>query len=80
MYVRTDTGDPNPRLGFMAEQMQEQLVEHSLPNNIIGTRFEVVEAGGDIEEPIGIDYSRWTVALRGAVKELARRVEELESK
>ena len=78
MYNRTDLGD-GPRLGLIAERVQEQIAEHSLPTNIIGTRFEAIEKGGKIEELLGLDYSRLTVALLGAVKELTNRVSQLES-
>ena len=78
MYSRVDLG-AEPRLGLIAERVQEQITAHSLPTNIIGTRFESIENGGEIEELLGLDYSRITVALLGAVKELTKRVEELES-
>ena len=80
MYVRTDIGDPNPRLGPIAERVQEQLTEHSLPTNMMGSRFEAVEAGGDVEKLLALDYSRLTVTLLGAVKALTARVAELESR
>ena len=79
MYVRTDIGGPNPRLGLIAERVQEQLAEHSLPTNMMGSRFEAVHPGGELEKLLSLDYSRLTVALLGAVKELAKRIEELES-
>ena len=69
MYVRTDIGDPEPRLGLIAERVQEQLIEHALPTNMMGSRFEAVEQGGDIEKLLALDYSRLTMALLGAVKE-----------
>ena len=78
MYSRVDLG-PEPRLGLIAERVQEQITAHSLPTNIIGTRFEAIEKGGEIEELLGLDYSRLTVALVGAVKELTNRVAQLES-
>ena len=58
--------------------MQEQIAERSLPTNIIGTRFEAI-GNGPIEELMGLDYSRLTVALLGAVKELTNRITQLES-
>ena len=78
MYSRVDLG-AEPRLGLIAERVQEQITAHSLPTNIIGTRFEAIEKGGDIEELLGLDYSRLTVALLGAVKELTARITQLES-
>ena len=77
MYVRTDIGDPEPRLGLIAERVQEQLAEHSLPTNMMGSRFEAVQPGGEIENLLALDYSRLTVALLGAVKELTTRVAQL---
>ena len=78
MYSRVDLG-PEPRLGLIAERVQEQITAHSLPTNMIGTRFEAIEKGGEIEELLGLDYSRLTVALLGAVKELTNRITQLES-
>ena len=80
MYVRTDIGDPEPRLGLIAERVQEQLAEHSLPTNMMGSRFEAVQPDGEIEKLLALGYSRLTVALLGAVNELTRRIEKLESK
>ena len=77
MYSRVDMG-PDPRLGLIAERVQEQIAEHSLPTNIIGTRFEAI-GNGPIEELMGLDYSRLTVALLGAVRELTNRITQLES-
>ena len=79
MYSRIDIG-PEPRLGLIAERVSEQLAEHSLPSNIIGTRFEAIEKGGEIEELLGLDYSRLVVCCLGAISELTKRIEELESK
>ena len=78
MYTRTDL-EPLPRLGLIAERVQEQITAHSLPTNIIGTRFEAIEKGGEIEELLGLDYARLSVALLGAVKELTNRITQLES-
>ena len=77
MYSRIDL-EPNARIGLIAERVQEQIAEHSLPTNIIGTRYEAI-GDGPIEELLGVDYSRLTVALLGAVKALTQRIEELKS-
>ena len=66
MYSRVDMG-PDPRLGLIAERVQEQIAEHSLPTNIIGTRYEAI-GNKPIEELLGVDYSRLTVALLCVVK------------
>jgi len=79
MYSRVDLG-AEPRLGLIAERVQEQIAENSLPTNIIGTRFEAIEKGGEIEELLGLDYSRLVVCCLGAISELTKRIEELESK
>ena len=42
--------------------------------------FEAIEKGGEIEELLGLDYSRLTVALLGGLKAITARVAELESR
>ena len=77
MYSRIDL-EPNARIGLIAERVQEQIAEHSLPTNIIGTRYEAI-GDGPIEELLGVDYARLSVCLLGAVKQLTTRIAQLES-
>lgn len=79
MYVRTDIGVSEPRLGSIAERVQEQLAEHSLPTNIMGSIFGVVQPGGEIEELVALGYSGLTVALLDAVQGLTTCVTQSES-
>ena len=71
--------EPQLCVGLIAERAQEQLTAHSPPTTIIGARFEASEKGGDTEQLLGFDYSRLTVALLGAVKELTNLIAQVES-
>ena len=80
MYARIDQG-PQPRLGLIAQDVESALKDNALPTSpFIGMRYQAIEKDGPIEELMGLDYSRLTVALLGAVQELTKRIEELESK
>ena len=59
-------GSQNTELGLIAEEVQSVYPE-----------FVQYDENG---EPIGVNYSRLTVALIGAVQELTKRVEELRNK
>ena len=79
MYSRTDL-TPQPRLGLIAQDVESALATHSLPKSpFINTLYQALEENGEIEELMGLDYSRLTVALLGAVKELTSRITQLES-
>ena len=79
MYARVDRG-PEVRMGLMAQDVQAALQAHSLPESpFIGTRYQAVHPRTEIEEWMSLDYSRLTVALLGAVKELTNRITQLES-
>ena len=74
MYARIDRG-PEVRMGLMAQDVQASLQTHSLPQApFIGTRYEAIHPNTEIEEWMSLDYSRLTVALLGAVKELTNRI------
>ena len=79
MYVRTDI-TPQPRLGLIAQDVETALKDNALPTSpFIGTHYQAIDRDGPIEELMGLDYSRLTVALLGAVKELTNRITQLES-
>ena len=79
MYSRTDL-TPQPRLGLIAQDVETALTNHSLPKSpFINKLYQSIEENGEIEELMGLDYSRLTVALLGAVKELTNRITQLES-
>ena len=74
MYSRTDI-EPKPRLGLIAQDVEQCLADHSLPQSPFIQKFDRDE----MQELLGLDYSRLTVALLGAVKELTNRITQLES-
>ena len=79
MYARTDL-EPQPRVGLIAQDVESALTNHSLPKSpFINTLYQSIEENGEIEELMGLDYSRLSVALLGAVKELTNRITLLES-
>ena len=79
MYARTDL-EPQPRVGLIAPDVESALTNHSLPiSPFINKLYQSIEENGEIEELMGLDYSRLTVALLGAVKELTNRITQLES-
>ena len=79
MYARTDL-EPQPRVGLIAQDVESALANHSLPiSPFINKLYQSIEENGEIEELMGLDYSRLTVALLGAVKELTNRITQLES-
>ena len=70
MYLRSDLPDDPPRVGLIAERVEEQLLANNLPTApLVGTLFQAIEEGGDIEEVKGLDYSRLAVLLIGAVND-----------
>ena len=77
MYARTDI-DPKPRLGLIAQDVEQCLADHSLPQSPFIQKFDRA-IDGEMQELMGLDYSRLTVALLGAVKELTNRITLLES-
>ena len=67
-------------MGLMAQDVQAALQTHSLPQApFICTRYEAIEPNGEIEGWMSLDYSRFTIALLGAAKELSNRITQLES-
>ena len=74
MYSRTDI-EPKPRLGLIAQDVEQCLADHSLPQSLFIQKFDRDE----MQELLGLDYSRLTVALLGAVKELTNRITLLDS-
>ena len=77
MYSRTDI-EPKPRLGLIAQEVEQCLAHHSLPQSPFIHKFDQA-IDGEMQELMGLDYSRLTVALLGAVKELTNRITQLES-
>jgi len=70
-YERTDL--PGPRIGFIAQDIQQSLPAEFA--NLVGTR-----PGGDAEDPfLTLDYSRLVCLLWGVVKNLQARIEALEA-
>ena len=60
--------------------MQAALETHALPKSpFINKLYQSIEKDGDIEELMGLDYARLSVCLLGAVQELTKRVQHLES-
>ena len=79
MYSRTDL-TPQPRLGLIAQDVEAALETHALPKSpFINKLYQSIEKDGDIEELMGLDYARLSVCLLGAVQELPKRVQQLES-
>ena len=53
---------------------------HALPTSpFIGMRYQAIGKDGPIEELMGLNYARLSVCLLGAVQELTKRVQQLES-
>ena len=60
--------------------MEAALETHALPKSpFINKLYQALEDDGEIEELLGLDYSRLSVCLLGAVKELTNRITQLES-
>ena len=79
MYSRIDL-TPQPRLGLIAQDVEAALETHALPKSpFINKLYQALEDDGEIEELLGLDYSRLSVCLLGAVKELTTRITQLES-
>ena len=84
MYLRTDTDEI--RSGLIAQSVKASLEQHSIPTNpIIGSKIASVDPG-DLENPasppeelMALSYDRLVPLLWGSVKELTRRLRELES-
>ena len=77
MYSRTDL-TPQPRLGLIAQDVEQSLLDHSLPQNPFINKFDRA-IDGETQELLGLDYARLSVCLLGAVKELTTRITQLES-
>ena len=77
MYSRTDLS-PQPRLGLIAQDVEQSLLDHSLPQNPFINKFDRA-IDGQTQELLGLDYARLSVCLLGAVKELTTRITQLES-
>ena len=77
MYSRTDL-TPQPRLGLIAQDVEQSLLDHSLPQSPFINKFDRA-IDGEMQELLGLDYARLSVALLGAVKELTNRITQLES-
>ena len=79
MYSRIDL-TPQPRLGLIAQDVEATLETHALPKSpFINKLYQALEDDGEIEELLGLDYSRLSVCLLGAVKELTNSITQLES-
>ena len=77
MYSRTDI-EPNPRLGLIAQDVEQNLLDHSLPQSPFINKFDR-DVDGEMQQLLGLDYARLSVCLLGAVKELTTRITQLES-
>ena len=83
MYLRTDTDEI--RSGLIAQSVKASLEQHSIPTNpIIGSKMGSVDPG-DLETPpsppeelMSLSYDRLVPLLLGSVKELTKRVHQLE--
>ena len=78
MYSRTDI-KPVPRLGLIAQDVEQSLLDHALPQSPFINKFDRT-IDGEMQELLGLDYARLSVCPLGAVKALTERIEELESK
>ena len=76
MYSRTDI-EPKPRLGLIAQDVEQCLADHSLPQSPFINKFDR-DVDCEMQELLGLDYARLSVCLLGAVKELTNRITQLE--
>ena len=78
MYLRTDTDEI--RSGLIAQSVKASLEQHSIPTNpIIGSEYASIDPGvSEPEELMALSYERRVPLLFGAVKELTKRVRQLE--
>ena len=77
LYLQTL--DNEVRTGLIAQEVQTALQNHNLPDTpVLDTKWASVE--GEHQELMSMRYERLAPMLLGAVKELTRRLEELESK
>ena len=77
LYLQTL--DNEPRTGLIAQEAQATLQANNLPETpALDTRWATVD--DQLQELMSMRYERLAPMLLGAVKELTRRIEELESK
>ena len=78
MYLQTLANEP--RSGLIAQEVQAALEAHSLPQApVLDTKMTSVDEGSPAEELLALRYERLVPMLLGAVQELTKRVQELES-
>ena len=84
MYLRIDTDEL--RSGLIAQSVKASLEQHSIPTNpIIGSKTgsadprDLQNAPSPPEELMTLSYERLVPLLRGSIKELTHRVQQLES-
>ena len=79
MYLRTDLND-EIRTGLVAQEVQAALTAHSFPDKpVLGTKMASVGGESPVEELLSLSYERLVPMLLGAVQELTKRPQLLES-
>ena len=77
LYLQTL--DNEVRAGLIAQEVQTALQNHNLPDTpVLDTKWAT--ADNQLQELMSMRYERLVPMLLGAVKELTRRIQELESK
>ena len=80
MYIRTDQDDGGPRMGLLAQEVEQMCQQFSLPlSPLISGKLGRVTDDGPLEALKALDYSRLSVLLLGGLKRLTQRVAQLEN-
>ena len=78
MYLQTLANEP--RTGLIAQDVLAALEAHSLPDTpVLDTKRASVDGHSPAENLLALRYERLVPMLLGAVQELTKRVQQLES-
>ena len=79
LYLQTLANEV--RTGLVAQEVQAALTAHNFPETpVLDTKMASVDQESPAEELMSMRYERLVPMLLGAVKELTKRIEELEAK